>query len=276
MPNDPIAPGAPAPAPAAPAAPDYASREDLTALRGELAGFSEGMVNAVRSMNEQLGSWSQQFQPTSQPAPAKPAAPAAGDPDENGILMRIARGDLSPLDERVVHTLKETGLVSFLATQANNSAAANEASARAAIDTEYGEGTYEKQLKPVVDSLLGKSVSAWANPQTFQNALAAAKGQKLAELFTARGEREKKAAETRAAEESRMRNAPWMPGNGWAPTQQNVLSEDDGARLRRIVDQTGHGPKPEEAAKMRDLLWQKGHDGVSMEELAALFPNQSK
>lgn len=281
MPDMPVTPSGGAaepqtPAAAAPSAPQYVGRE-------ELAGFSEQIAKALQthaeSINQQVMAWGRAVgAPARQGQTAQPAAAPASASEEKGLLMRIAEGDYSGIDQRVIETLKGTGLIDHLATQAQNAAAANEASARAAVDAEFGDGTYEKQLKPIVDRILGDSVTARSNPQTVNNAVAAAKGQRFSELVTARTAKEKAVADARAAEEARIRaQSPWMPGNGFLPAAPNTLDEADSARLKRIGEQTGGNvPKPEEAAKLRDLAYRKGVDGVSMEDLAELFPTAGR
>lgn len=273
--GDPAAPaggGATTPAPAPAAIP----ASEVAGLRDEMANFSQQVVQALQTHAQSID---QRFARGGQPA--TPAVPATPEPAaQSNILMRLAEGDMSGIDQRVIETLRGSGMIDFLASQATSAGEANEAAARAAIDTEFGPGTYEKEIRPLVTGYLTDSQgrvsrTAQANPTTFNNAVAAAKGHKLSQLIAAKATVETAAAAARAAEETRMRaSAPWMPGNGYLPAPGNVLSDEDTATLRRMSEQTGPEatPKPDQAAKLRDMLWQSGHGGVSISELAALFP----
>lgn len=264
--------GSPSPAPGS-GATDYITPAQLQAFGSSLvealAGHAQGVERAV---DQKFSQWSQRV---SAP-PGQPQTPARGaDPNEpSELLLQLAKGDLKAVDERVVRQLHDTGVVGWLGRQATNAANANEAAAKAAIDNEFGEGSWDKLIRPTVDKTLGDSVAARADPQTFHHALAAAKGQHFTELATRSQTRAKAAEEARAAEEAKMqaRYSPWMPGNGVPPGPGSVLDSDDTALLAKVSAKThGNVPKADEAAKLRDLVWRKGTEGVSMEDMSALF-----
>jgi len=272
MPNDsvipasgatPVQPGAgtatpPAPVSGTPPAEAPVSRADFArfgeAVAASMAGLSQQVARAV--------------------APAAPVAPPVPPPTERGqqFFTRAAQGDFSDIDRLVDERLQQNGIAGFLGQRAQAEAAQNERTTRERIDAEFGTGTYDAELKAIVEQNLGESVAARSLPQAWDNAVAMAKGTKFATLAEKRAAEQKRVSDAAAAAEAARMNAPWMPGgNGFAPGPTGQLDESDKALMSKVSGKTGgHVPSHGDAAKIRDLMYRKGADGVTMEEIAAL------
>jgi len=260
MPDQPVVPVSQPSQPVVETTPSTTAPGEAPVSRAEMQQFGQALVGAMQGLSQQV-------------ARAQQPAPAVADPRDPGtqILTRVAAGDLSDVDRRVDARLTESGLVGFLGARAAAEAASNEQAVRARVDAEFGAGTYDSELKGIVENQLGESVAARSLPQAWDNALSMAKGQKFGALSTRFTAVQKAASDAAAAAETARNAAPWMPGNGIPPSQSNRLDEGDTLLMQKISGKVGgRVPKAEEAAKLRDLMWRRGADGVSMEDIEEL------
>lgn len=225
----------------------------------------------TKTVQKTVGDWSQNVIKAGTPQ-AAPKAAAATDDD---ALTDIASNGWKPVEgrmEAVVQKVLQNTLVPYMGARANDDASANETAARAAVDAEFGPGTYDSEFKGRVDELFDGQVASRSVRSQFDRALALIKGEKFSTLADRRSKvtTERDAAAKEA--ERVARSAPFMPGGGYRNAAGgDSLSDDDREQLKTVRNATGRAPSEEDAVKLRDLVMRSPR-GVKLDDFNEVFP----
>lgn len=247
------------------AAPAGLTQEQVNAA---LATHAAGVTKTVEDWSKQIiaGLRGQQQQQQQQNQQRQQQQARAADPATE-LIAALAAGDLSPIQNAQSEAARKAvedalkPIMPWIQTQVRDAGGAHEAAFRAAVDQRWGEGAFDKIVKPLVDQGFGDNQAARSSRETVDNVVKWAIGEKVDDLLKHKTAADD-TAKAKAEEERKKMPQPYLLGNGLQLPDGVSLSAEDAADAARIEAATGETVDRGRAAKLIGLMAQK-REGIS-------------